>query len=301
MFKVLSWNLSWGAMKGDPTSINDKSAQFLAYNKCYLEKPIPSCLDNVINYLKILDNNFHFIGLQEAYKSNYIFQELKKIKHFYNIIHTQLDHNELVTIYNNKIYNYISHHSFNINNEEGRPAHIILFQNYYYYYIIINLHNGHNNSKTILEKSLSDNFEYFNNNKLNNIFNDISINRIKVIILGDFNENIVAGIQKEYWKGLQPFKYLTNNFNTKSIINYLKNIIVNSNVPPPNTCCVGKSNLRTKLGDDQLIGDYILSNLNVIFELPDKNIFNYNANINPKSDHLPIIGIILDKKINIKF
>jgi hypothetical protein len=44
-----------------------------------------------------------------------------------------------------------------------------------------------------------------------------------------------------------------------------------------------------------LYGDYILVNNRIkklILKLPSINEFNYNANINPTSDHIPITGIL---------
>ena len=38
-FKVISWNISWGAMTGNKNSIGDGTAKYLAYNKCFLSNP----------------------------------------------------------------------------------------------------------------------------------------------------------------------------------------------------------------------------------------------------------------------
>jgi hypothetical protein len=128
--------------------------------------------------------------------------------------------------------------------------------------------------------------------------------------MGDFNDHGTM----DFWRGLSPFKTLRLGINDE-----LKNTSLKLNtVPPqgksldfpceerakkkskdfsfavpPKTCCVGQTSLRLKQGDDRLYGDYILTNMNNMkLELPDPSTFEYNANINPTSDHLPIIGTI---------
>ena len=55
MFKILSWNISWGAMSHNDKSIRDKRAIILAHEQCYkkaLSINNPKwCIDNVIKFL----------------------------------------------------------------------------------------------------------------------------------------------------------------------------------------------------------------------------------------------------------
>ena len=69
-FKILSWNISWGAMSYSKNSIDNQFAKYLAYDQYYnkvLSINNPKwCIDNVIKFWINLDNDYHFIGLQEA-------------------------------------------------------------------------------------------------------------------------------------------------------------------------------------------------------------------------------------------
>ena len=281
IFRILSWNISWGAMTANETSKNDISAKYLAYYKCYNfgNVPNPSCKDNVINYLKKLNSSFHFIGLQEAAKWNDIYKELKNK---YAIIHSRSGIANLVTLYRNNIYKYKDHINDFIHTS-GRPYHIILFKHILTNnnYIIINLHNGHNTTKNELEITLSKGIDKIKSININKHY--------RTIIFGDFNDHG----NYNYWKGFYPFKY--------SKFKNLQNIKVKCKYKPPNTCCIGKSFLRTNINQDLYYGDYILvdNNFTVKLKLPNPKIFNYNAHIYPTSDHLPIIGKIFNYNAHI--
>jgi hypothetical protein len=304
MFKVLSWNISWGAMSGTDNSKFDISAYYLAYNKCYKEafsinKP-NWCINNVINYLVNLDNYFHFIGLQEANKWQDIIYELNiKKNNSFEAINSKSGKAEIATFYRKDLYTMIKMISGNITDPKkldrvsGRPYHIIIFQHNITkkYYIIINLHNAHGIDKELLESELSKN--------INDLSDELINRKFKVIAFGDFNDNN----KYNYWKGLTPFINLNKNIN-----NILKNTIISYPKKPPFTCCVGKTHLRKKIGDDKMFGDYVLINnrfknikLMTPYHKPKiKNGLEYNANINPTSDHLPIIAMINYKLISIR-
>jgi hypothetical protein len=286
MFKVLSWNISWGAMSGNP---NDMSTKYLSLNKCYKEANNNNnpkwCMNNVINFLINLDEHFHFIGLQEASNWEYIINKLNKYKNnLFGVINTISGVAKLVTFYLKDLYIVIKIIEGHIL-KKGRPYHIIIFCHKITlkYYIIINLHNGHGNNTSVLEYHLS--------RHINELSDELVNRRFRVIALGDFNDNN----KFNYWKGLKPFKNLDNNVNDT-----LKNTVLSYTKKPPKTCCVGKTSIRKKLGDDKMIGDYILINnkfKNIKLIIPHtnphiKNGLEYNANINPTSDHLPIIAII---------
>jgi hypothetical protein len=287
MFKVLSWNISWGAMAGIDNK--DISAKYLAYNKCYkeaLNQNKPNwCMNNVITFLINLDNDFHFIGLQEAHKWQDIFNKLNISKNnIFGVINTTSGVAELATFYRHDLYTVIKMIEGCIL-KKGRPYHIIIFQHNITkkYYIIINLHNGHGNNTSILEYQLSKN--------INDLSDELINRKFKIIALGDFNDNN----KYDYWKGIKPFNNLNKNINDE-----LKNTKLSYKKRPPKTCCIGKTSIRKKLGNDKMIGDYILinnrfSHIELLIPNPNPNIKNgleYNANINPTSDHLPIIAII---------
>ena len=289
-FKVLSWNISWGAMRGDEKSINDKTVYHLAHNICYIKHPNPSCLENVTNYIGYLSKKFDFIGLQELpdniykKKNGYTFEIINNINKLnnnrYSYISTNFDVANVLTFFNKQKYILIYNIQGNLH-PGGRPFHILFFKkiNSDYYYIIINLHNGHRNHINILEQTISNYID----------INIKIIKKFKLIVLGDFNDRG----NYNYWLRLQPFKYVSNNL----ITNKLKNCIVKCTHTPPNTCCVGSIKLRIKLGDDKHYGDYILINNNkediIKLSLPSQKLFEYNAKIKPTSDHLPIIGNII--------
>ena len=287
MFKILSWNISWGAMSYNENSKNDISAKYLAYTQCYkkaLSINNPKwCINNVINFLINLDNYYHFIGLQEAANWEYIIYKLNKKKKLFGYINSKSGKEDIVLFYRLDLYtmiNMISDRIIDPNKtykKYGRPYQIIIFQHNITkkYYIIINLHNAHNIPKYILEFELS--------KKINDLKDDFINRKFKVIALGDFNDS-----KYNYWKGLKPFKFLDNDINNK-----LKNTKLSYYKKPPNTCCVGKTNLREKLGDDKMFGDYILINnkfKDIKLIIPPN--LEYDANKYPTSDHLPIVAII---------
>jgi hypothetical protein len=276
-FKVLSWNLSWGAMTANEDSKNDKSAKFLAYHKCaeitkynkLHNSKIPTCLDNVINFL--ISDDYYIIGLQEVVN----FTKLKRaLKNNYHSISSKSGPATITTFYK-KIFKYLDHYEGSI--EHGRPYHVIFFYYLNNYFIVINLHNSHHCNKYQLETILS--------TGINRINIDILLNDFHIIAIGDFNDHG----KYNYWLGLKPFRSLKSNINDT-----LKKAKIKSELKPPNTCCVGSKKLRETKGEDKYYGDYILVNskLNLKLKLPNTNIFNYNANYYPTSDHLPIIGYI---------
>jgi hypothetical protein len=117
---------------------------------------------------------------------------------------------------------------------------------------------------------------------IKSIINHVNYN---LIVLGDFNDN--SYIKKEnYFRNLKPFKYSDMIFKDIKVSCCITN-------KPPNTCCVGDTNLRSLINKDQFYGDYILINdsLISIMQLVPPN-FNQDGNTFPTSDHLPIIHLI---------
>lgn len=264
---ILSWNICW--------NFKNKS------------------LSNIIN--TITKSSYDFIALQEAIDWEIIYKGLNN-KNMGIVHHYFLNKNnakvELVTFYNYIKYKIIAIKIGNIMHKNDiRPYHIIFCKNRItkQFYIFINLHNGHNVTIDYLQNKLSQNLNKLiivkNNRKkdfininLNyetefnicSLFNDI--NKIKVIVVGDFND---FGINN-YWKGLQPFK--------NSNLIHLKNILVDTRgYKPPNTYFLLNN-----------ISDYILTSHNIHYEDYTKQNYIPKEVILPSSDHFPIKSICED-------
>ena len=319
--KVLSWNIGWGGTQATEYSINDKTAQMLAYYKCthnYNQKPAqqpgeaaipfdtrtrqliplritdttspppqPSCVENIVKFLKA--DNYDFISLQEfpnGPSATYISSQLSPIynEHVYN------DGGASVATYYNK-QKYSKIHNYNGSIEENGRPYTVLFltenannNNY----IIINLHSKHWSTDLIMNKQrLSDilSKDMVGNNLLDQVPHAIITRDFYVIVCGDFNDHGSSN----FWEGIQPFKNLTSGKN-----DILQKTIVKSQKIPPFTCCTGRDNLRRTPPNptDNMYGDYILFNdrLDSKLVIPNSSEFEQNAMINPTSDHLPIIG-----------
>ena len=207
---LLSWNISWGCMTlntKDQTSVD-------LVNKCItkssginvpLDKNI--CMGNVVKYIDLFTNEFDLVGFQEASNYDFIQTKSKKLQNM-SYFNSKEDSEDVVTFYNNKKFKLFAAKTGNILQGNGRPYHILFFEDIIYKknYICINLHNAHkfHVGKIKLEHILSNNLymaynlyqdprtSYNNDNlKLMNLV-DIStlINgkKFNVIVLGDFND-----------------------------------------------------------------------------------------------------------------
>jgi len=323
---VLSYNISFGAMKSDDKGVrNNTSTRFLAeYCKQLRKKEKRNvCLNNVTEYLSkaILEDKVDFIATQESSNWDKIYKDIKGLEGGFWSLSGSLGIEDMASFL--KVSKFSKIEAVIIDKIGTRPFHIILTNlgKIDKKCVLINLHNIHadpskGSPREFLEKNLSKsinhNFGYkipnMNNNYVfksrgSNIgildlnkkshkeieITDISkiietyINPITVV-MADFND-----IGHEYWKGLTLFRGTPLE------------TIVRSSKPKNNTCCVGRTSLRTSKIIDTHPADYILINdqIKVSKEnyLPNEKQLTRNANVYPTSDHLPILSkLILDKK-----
>ncbi len=304
--KVLTWNVSFGAMSGSekdasarplPLHCKSKGKHSDPYNegKIYTE-----CLNNVVNLIDASgsERNYDFIALQEASKWKIMFDNSEELKRAGGYIHHIGKSEEMVTFYDVNKYTLLAVKVGNLV-EGGRPYQILFLQgNDHNFYIFINLHNGHGITKDELQQKLSNNlkdaFKFTGSKTKENILeseqkdniSDIINGKVfKVIVAGDFNDD-----GENYWQELQPFKYTTYS--------NLKDILVNAKIKPPNTCCVPSffnEFIRINDKQDNQIGDYILVNdkMSVVIDNMVVPQFTYNADAIPTSDHLPVEILLL--------
>ena len=309
--KVLTWNVSFGAMSG---SDNDMSARPLpSYCKSKGKHLDPKtgqtyteCLNNVVNLIDASGSviNYDFVALQEASKWNVMFNKSEELKraggYIHHIIKRGERQEEMVTFYDIQKYNLLAVKIGSLVENGARPYQILFLQGNSdrNFYIFINLHNGHDITKDELQQKLSNNLinalkftgfktkeNMLESEQVNNIFDIINGKEFKVIVAGDFNDN-----RQNYWQGLQPFRHTTYS--------NLKDILVNAEKKPPNTCCIpdaSYTDIRVNDKQDKQIGDYILVNDKMSIVIDNKVVpqFVYNAGLIPTSDHLPVEILLL--------
>lgn len=298
--KVLTWNVSFGAMSG---SDNDASARPLP-SVCKLKGAhtdpktglrYTECLNNVVNLIDTSASvrNYDFIALQEASKWKVMFDKSVELKRAGGYIHHIGNREEMVTFYDVNKYTLLAVKVGNLV-EGGRPYQILFLQDKdHNFYIFINLHNGHDISKDVLQQKLSNNLKnalkftgfktkekMLESEQEDDISDIINGKEFKVIVAGDFNDD-----GQNYWQGLQPFKDTTYS--------NLKDIVVKAEKKPPNTCCMPNASnqfIRVNEKQDNQIGDYILVNdkMRVVIDNIVVPQFTYNAEAIPTSDHLPV-------------
>ena len=289
IIKVLSWNISWGAMTGNPA---DKSAAPLPQTcSKSITKGLNQCVWNVI---ELIDESakrtpYDFVALQEAARWEDIYNNSKELRRMGGYVHHIEKPSELVTFYDINKYNLIAVKRGDIVNgkSRARPYHILYLNSKINgeFYIFINLHNGHRNDKKYLEGVLSTAIDklnkpsspQFKNVQTDTNFIDIKWNESKynLIVAGDFNDHG----NYNYWQGLQPF--------VGSKFSKINGLVVRSIVQPPFTCC---STERKDKTNDRMYGDYILFNdtLKVKRNNYIPKEFEYDSSIRPTSDHLPV-------------
>jgi hypothetical protein len=301
--RVLTWNISFGAMTG-----SDQDKTSLPLPEVCRSKLIPDdlgvsftqCLMNVVDTIdkSAESQSYDFVALQEASNWNIIFSKSKELQRMRGYVNHLADLEDMATFYDANKYTLLAVKVGNLAPSNGRPYQILFLQNKQdnNYYIFINLHNGHRISKDQLEKKLSYNLNRGNipiqisigNPSYNDGAHESDISDIingknfKVIMAGDTNDHG----NYDYWQGLQPF--------SKSDFYNLNNIIIKSTLEPPLTCCSPLTSwdkpIRTSIDDDNMLGDYILvsENLHVSVNNRILECFNYNAEVFPTSDHLPV-------------
>lgn len=234
MINILSYNISWEAMTGQLHISNNKKKQFLCLNNPN------NCINNIATFI----NNFKydFICLQEASNFNNIYSLLNNYYHTnYSYKYENYPNREnIITMWNHNKYHldrYIYHKFGNW----ARPFQVLFFKEGL---CLINVHAGHNvnNNYLTLKKYLSE------------IINLDELNKYKLIICGDFNNQLdttnILGTDIKLW---------------------------GKNTTP--TCCdfMGYGRVTHAY-------DHILST--------EKNIVYTVHNIKETSDHLPISATI---------
>lgn len=317
--KIYSWNICFGCMYSNEKSSLDKTAKQIS-NYCKERHDITGenvCLNNVVKQMS--KYKYDFIGLQEATNYNLIYDKLQQIYPSYRYTYSKCGPEEMITIYDSDRFelDYVTVGELDLV-LKGRPYQILFLTEKATNkkFIVINLHpphsfydeNGqkiHNKDKIKLQfsKMLSKELpaSYFNNkltNNLDNIQNTDNIlsyinnfaSEFNTIVMGDFNDHT----HYDTWQNFKPF------FSSDLKI---KDINVNSIVQPPNTCCVGNSNLRKNKGEDFTYGDYILIDTEKMEyiknnQIPILSTF-FDATTNPTSDHLPVFSEIKIKEKSI--
>jgi hypothetical protein len=304
---VLSYNLCWNCI--NPSNNSSQSLPSFC-NKLQKETGKSTCLKNVADFIDISETRiaYSFIALQECPGWINILNLLPHHKDSLKYIHHKFNRIEMVTFYNKKLFTLLAVSVGKFNNDNGRPFQVLILEKKddLNIYIFINLHAPHNYSKINLERDLSNSI--YHGSKINyqpggymnvqdlpkneNIFPKYLNNtKVRMIVAGDFNDH-----GNNFWKGLKPFKFINNNI--KGSLNTVK---VRMTRKPPLTCCTGKYKLRESIDDDKLYGDYILINNLLNYDdvsesyIPRKYYKYANAEIHPKSDHLPIKAKISSK------
>jgi hypothetical protein len=313
---ILSWNICFGCMYSNEKSDYDKTAETLAMHCKELGKKSKNhCLYNVINFIN--KKKYDFICLQEATNWEQIFKHVHKKYPMMEYLHHKVSKDlessyaELVTFYDASKFKIDYVKADNLTPDlDGRPYHILFFTEIdtNNKFIVINVHLPHKWKKDQLEIKISQDLQncvdlsLFSKKSFKNInkmpidhksfsiyLSDHENNIFYTIMMGDFNDYK----KTNFYTGIKPFKHFT-------ITNhYLKNLLLKTTKKPPNTCCVGKTKLRKRNNEDHSYGDYaIIDQSKLKFILGYENItpnyrnFNYDARVNPTSDHLPIISVI---------
>ena len=314
--RVLTWNISFGAMMGSDLDVSSLPLPQVCREKGEFEIDdtgikYTQCLNNVVQTIdtSALSEPYDFVALQEASNCNIVFSKSTELQRMGGFVHHMADFEDMITFYDEQKYNLLAVKVGNLVPGDGRPYQILFLQNTQdmSHYIFINLHNGHGTSRERLEQKLSANInrgfiprrvqmdagrahdnhnhigpDVSDTNDISQIIKTINEKDVKVIMAGDTND---SGYH-DYWKNFKPF----NNTQFEN----LKSLEVKSN-RPPFTCCAPMRNyppipIRRAISDDTLIGDYILvsQNLSVVHDNRVLLGVEYDAQIFPTSDHLPI-------------
>ncbi len=299
VYKILSWNVSFGCMLSNDDGLKDKSTRELVKHCKQLNDTthINQCLKNVATHLDLV--KMDFIGLQEA--SN--FSEIQKsMKRKYDIIHSKQFEEDMCILYDSNKYMIIFKFFGNLSETDGRPYQIVIFynKNKKNYTLIINVHFPHGFSEDKLQVVFGNieikNFKSTGNwnitevdiKNLKELLSDPSLD---VIMMGDFND-----LTQNFWTGISPFK------KNKDMPTNIQNMILKADKRPPLTCCTGLSSLRSKTNKETRIGDYILTNSNLEYVKSNELFFDeilIDATTYPTSDHMPVCAVVRDKLIPI--
>ncbi len=310
--RILTWNVSFGAMTGSDLDRTSKPLPEKCRSKLITYDEGLSVTQCLMNVVKTIDDSaiskpYDFVALQEASNWNIIFSKSTELQRMGGYVHHLGDLEDMATFYDKQKYTLLAVKVGNLVPGNGRPYQILFLQNKLdnNYYIFINLHNGHRISKENLESLLSANlglgikptseqktFEKLNLEKEVDISDIIKEKVFKVIVAGDFNDHG----HHNYWREFRPF--------SKTTFVNLKELEVKTTVIPPNTCCAPinlpevkelyygkkKTNIRRRSGYDTMLGDYVLVSQNLPVMVYNRVLekFNYDAEEFPTSDHLPV-------------
>jgi hypothetical protein len=327
--KVISYNISWGAMSGDE---NDGTAAYLAEH-CYNAnianidvRDETACLSNVRLFLEAEydkgkrlvgpEADIGFIALQEAMHWDTIICRSDRLSNMGYVHHAAKFNSQnreiyadLCTLYNPDRFKLLGVICGNINktNQDGRPYHKLFFQTTtqpIQKFIFINLHNSHEHiirDIPQLEQALNDPDPtvidvhetteiHFENIDENDFARPTLNNFIQTHRFLENSHIIMAGDTNDHG-GINFWQGITPFIQTPG----LDTIQVNTKtIQPPLTCCVGQYGLRLNAAGDTNYGDYIMISQNLNYGLNNfiPLDFNRRADENPTSDHLPVVAII---------
>ncbi len=180
----------------------------LSYNICYQcmenkkEGTVSYLCDDTckINITKFIDSelkkkDYHFIGLQEASKYNYIIQNSPKLLTM-NFEHYRPYLEDIILFYDETKYklerNYMVKSWMK---DTGRPFMILFFNDNI---CVINIHAGHKNDITQIDKHLQDTLHGLKHNSVVIGKEAEILEKIKtynIICMGDFNKSITPGFR----------------------------------------------------------------------------------------------------------
>lgn len=323
--KILTWNVCFGCVTSNTKEISnlDKTAKALSQH-CQIQYESTNtnvCLNNITEF--ITKDDYDIIGLQEASNHINLIDNILEKKNYLSFIHSkERGENgyfaDILTFYNsNKLkIEYVI--NGNLSEKDARPYQILFFNeiNTSNKIIIINLHYLYKNkdlfkgnydetfsgySKDYLINKLREKMNYANdlldddkknylnldeNNKLKDIREYILENEFYTILLGDLNDHDLS----RYWENL--------DFSTL----FHKDIILSSNIQPPNSCCIGrnvisKKGYSQKFSEEQFnkYGDYILIDNKRLYFKKNNSIpegLDLDATSYPTSDHLPVTATV---------
>lgn len=327
--KVISYNISWGAMSGD---IRDGTARALADHCLHANVAniyVPdetACLSNVRLFLEAEYDKgqrlaqpeapIGFIALQEAMNWNTIICRSNRLSNMGYVHHAAKFNSQngeiyadLCTLYNQDLFKLLGVICGNINKDEtdGRPYHKLFLQSIrqpLQKFIFINFHNSHVDiirDIPQLEQALNDPDQtvidvhettevHFENIDENDFARPTLDNFIQTHRFLENSRIIMAGDTNDHG-GINFWQGMTPFIQTPG----LDTIRVNTKtIQPPRTCCVGQYTLRVNDAGDRNYGDYIMISENLNYRVNNfiPLDFNKRADQNPTSDHLPVIAII---------
>jgi len=134
--RVLTWNISFGAMMG-----SDKDESSLPLPQVCREKgefefddtgiKYTQCLNNVVQTIdtSALSGHYDFVALQEASNCNIVFSKSAELQRMGGFVHHMADFEDMITFYDEQKYNLLAVKVGNLVPGNGRPYQILFLQN----------------------------------------------------------------------------------------------------------------------------------------------------------------------------